>query len=133
VAAAVEDPDALRAAVAEHRPDVAVVDVRMPPGSPTRACGRPSRSAAITPRSASWRIFFDHLIRDNLDIGRPDQVSLIFDRKIIRKGKHATPGRFRTRVITDGVTPSLRRLRVHGLIQRIPHSFRYQVTTPGIR
>jgi len=43
----------------------------------------------------------------NLDIGRPDQVGLIFDRKIVRKGPRATPGRFRTRVITDGVTPSL--------------------------
>jgi DNA-binding NarL/FixJ family response regulator len=32
VAAAVGDAEALRAAVAEHRPDVAVVDVRMPPG-----------------------------------------------------------------------------------------------------
>jgi hypothetical protein len=53
------------------------------------------------------RIFSGQLIRDNLDIGRPDRVSLIFDRRIIRKGKHATPGRFRTRVITDGVTPSL--------------------------
>jgi hypothetical protein len=53
------------------------------------------------------RIFFDQLIRDNLDIGRPDRVSLIFDRKIVRKGKRATPGRFRTRVITDGVVPSL--------------------------
>jgi len=53
------------------------------------------------------RIFFDQLIRDNLDIGRPDRVSLIFDRRIIRKGKRATPGRFRTRVITEGVTPSL--------------------------
>jgi hypothetical protein len=53
------------------------------------------------------RVFFDQLIRDNLDLGRPDRVSLIFDRKIIRKGKRATPGRFRTRVITDGVTPSL--------------------------
>ena len=53
------------------------------------------------------RIFFDQLIRDNLDLGRPDRVSLIFDRKIIRKGKRATPGRFRTRVITNGVTPSL--------------------------
>ena len=53
------------------------------------------------------RIFFDQLIRDNLDLGRPDRVSLIFDRRIIRKGKRATPGRFRTRVITDGVTPSL--------------------------
>ena len=53
------------------------------------------------------RIFFDQLIRDNLDIGRPDRVSLIFDRRIVRKGKRATPGRFRTRVITEGVTPSL--------------------------
>jgi hypothetical protein len=53
------------------------------------------------------RIFFDQVIRDNLDLGRPDRVSLIFDRKIIRKGPRATPGRFRTRVITDGVTPSL--------------------------
>jgi DNA-binding NarL/FixJ family response regulator len=32
IAAAVGDADALRAAVTEHRPDVAVVDVRMPPG-----------------------------------------------------------------------------------------------------
>ena len=55
----------------------------------------------------SGRIFFDQLIRDNLDLGRPDRVSLIFGRKIIRKGRRATPGRFRTRVITDGVTPSL--------------------------
>jgi DNA-binding NarL/FixJ family response regulator len=32
VVAAVGDAEALRAAVAEHRPDAAVVDVRMPPG-----------------------------------------------------------------------------------------------------
>jgi DNA-binding NarL/FixJ family response regulator len=32
VVAAVGDADALRAALAEHRPDVVVVDVRMPPG-----------------------------------------------------------------------------------------------------
>jgi len=53
------------------------------------------------------RIFFDQVIRDNLDLGRPDRVSLIFDRRIVAKGRRATPGRFRTRVITDGVTPSL--------------------------
>ena len=53
----------------------------------------------------SGRIFFDQVIRDNLDIGRPDQVGLIFDRRIIRKGPRATPGRFRTRVITEGVVP----------------------------
>ena len=55
----------------------------------------------------SGRVFFEQVIRDNLDIGRPEQVSLIFDRRIHRRGKQPTPGRFRTRVITAGVTPSL--------------------------
>jgi hypothetical protein len=32
---------------------------------------------------------------------------LIFDRKIINRRRRPAPGRFRTRVITDGVTPSL--------------------------
>jgi hypothetical protein len=31
-------------------------------------------------RPISGRVFFEHVIRDNLDAGRPDQVSLIFDR-----------------------------------------------------
>lgn len=55
----------------------------------------------------SGRIFFEHLIRDNLDLGRPDRVQLIFNRRIFRGRKHPTPSRFRTRVITQGVTPSL--------------------------
>jgi len=55
----------------------------------------------------SGRVFFEHVIRDNLDTGRPDQVSLIVDRRLKRRGPRATPGRFRTRVITNGVTPSL--------------------------
>jgi hypothetical protein len=58
-------------------------------------------------RPVSGRIFFEQVLHDNLDIGRPDQVSLVFDRRIIRKGRHKTPGRFRTRVITAGVVPSL--------------------------
>jgi hypothetical protein len=58
-------------------------------------------------KPVSGRIFFEQVIRDNLDIGRPDQVGLVFDRRIISKGPHRTPGRFRTRVITAGVTPSL--------------------------
>jgi hypothetical protein len=58
-------------------------------------------------RPVSGRIFFERVLHDNLDIGRPDQVSLIFDRRIIRTGRHRTPSRFRTRVITDGVVPSL--------------------------
>ena len=58
-------------------------------------------------RPVSGRIFFEQVIRDNLDIGRPDQVGLVFERRVISRGRHRTPGRFRTRVITDGVTPSL--------------------------
>ncbi len=61
----------------------------------------------VLDKPLSGRIFFDQAIHDNLDIGRPDQVGLIFDRRIVRRGPRATPGRFRTRVITDGVTPSL--------------------------
>jgi hypothetical protein len=53
------------------------------------------------------RIFFEHVIRDNLDIGRADQVGLIFGRRIHQGRNRATQRRFRTRVITDGVTPSL--------------------------
>jgi hypothetical protein len=55
----------------------------------------------------SGRIFFEQVLHDNLDAGRPDRVGLVFDRRIVRKGPRATPGRFRTRVITTGVTPSL--------------------------
>ncbi|MBO0882874.1 MAG: hypothetical protein J2P17_21570 [Mycobacterium sp.] len=58
-------------------------------------------------KPVAGRVFFEQVIRDNLDIGRPDQVALIFDRRLTRRGKNATPGRFRTRVITEGVTPSL--------------------------
>jgi hypothetical protein len=61
----------------------------------------------VLDQPVTGRIFFEEVIRENLDIGRPDQVQLIFERKIVRKGPHATPGRFRTRVITDGVYPSL--------------------------
>jgi hypothetical protein len=53
------------------------------------------------------RIFFEQVLHDNLDIGRPDQISLVFGRRILAGRKRKTPGRFRTRVITNGVTPSL--------------------------
>ena len=49
------------------------------------------------------RVFFEEVIRENLDLGRPDQVQLIFGRQVNRR----TPGRFRTRVLTTGVIPSL--------------------------
>ena len=57
----------------------------------------------VLDRPQTGRVFFEEVIRENLDIGRPDQVQLIFDRRVNRR----TPGRFRTRVLTDGVIPSL--------------------------
>ncbi|RKT47015.1 hypothetical protein [Thiocapsa rosea] len=160
-------------------------------------------------RPLSGRHLFEEVIRENLDLGRPEKVSLIFSRRITKR----TPGSFHTRVITQGVTPSLhvsykaskikqyfkepqvvggqraprlhlddprvlalftalclfltlpegfrharmrtwmaealglplaayspgrmtydlRRLRLHGLIERIPHSHSYRVTDAGLR
>ena len=57
----------------------------------------------VLDRPQSGRIFFEQVIRENLDIGRPDQVQLIFERRV----RKDTPGRFRTRVLTAGVIPSL--------------------------
>jgi len=57
----------------------------------------------VLDRPVTGRQFFEQVIRENLDCGRPDHVQLIFDRRITRR----TPGSFRTRVITEGVTPSL--------------------------
>jgi hypothetical protein len=49
------------------------------------------------------RLLFEQVIRENLDLGRPEQVQLIFGRKVQRN----TPGLFRTRILTQDVTPSL--------------------------
>jgi hypothetical protein len=57
----------------------------------------------VLDRPLSGRVFFEEVIRENLDIGRPDQMQLIFNRRVTKR----TPGRFRTRVLTEGVTPSL--------------------------
>ena len=54
-------------------------------------------------RPVQGRVFFEEVIRENLDLGRPDRLQLIFDRRVTRR----TPSRYRTRVITNGVVPSL--------------------------
>jgi hypothetical protein len=48
-------------------------------------------------------MWFEGVIRDHLDVGRPHQIALIFNRPI----KRTTPGTFRTRVLTKGVDPTL--------------------------
>jgi hypothetical protein len=80
---------------------------------------RADRQAGYTPRLSVWQMeysltqvfdrpvhgreFFEEVIRENLDLGRPERVQLLFERKITR----STPGKFATRIVTQGVAPSL--------------------------
>jgi hypothetical protein len=64
------------------------------------------------PRRA--RAFFEALVADNLDLGRPDQVKLIFDRCIQRN----TPGTFATKVVTRGVEVAVNVFYQHSRIKQ---------------
>lgn len=54
-------------------------------------------------RPQAGRMWFEGIIRDHLDIGRPEQIKIFFN-KLIPRFK---PGKFRTRVIAKGVDPTL--------------------------
>ncbi len=57
----------------------------------------------VLDRPVHGRLFFEQVIGENLDLGRPEEIQLIFNRRIPRN----TRARFRTRVVTRDVTPSL--------------------------
>ena len=61
-----------------------------------------SRTQVFT-RPVRGREFFEQVIRENLDLGRPDRVQLIFGRQVRRN----TPSPFRTQVLQSGVQPTL--------------------------
>src|SRR5882757_6800685 len=75
---------------AGYRYDLSVLQVEL---STTQVLDRPVHG----------RLFFEHVIRENLDLGRPEEIKLIFNRRIPRN----TRARFCTRVVTREVTPSL--------------------------
>ena len=54
VVARAGDADDLVRKVLAHKPDVAIVDVQMPPITPTTACWPPARSACRQPDPACW-------------------------------------------------------------------------------
>src|SRR5712692_10361718 len=54
-------------------------------------------------RPVCGREFFEQVICENLDLGRPDRVQLIFGRRVYRN----TPSQFRTQVVQTGVQPTL--------------------------
>jgi len=59
----------------------------------------------VLDRPVHGRLFFEQVIRENLDLGRPEEIKLIFNRRIPRR-RHARE-RFCTRIVTHDVTPSL--------------------------
>lgn len=70
------------------------------------------------PRHA--RGFFEALVTDNLDMGRPDQIELIFSgRPGARRGrKPATPPTFKTKVVTRGVDVTINAFYKHSRLKQ---------------
>jgi hypothetical protein len=72
-----------------------------------------SRTHIFT-RPMRGREFFEQVIRENLDLGRPDRVQLVFGRRVQRN----TPSRFITRVIQAGVQPNLYLTYKHSMVKQ---------------
>jgi hypothetical protein len=58
---------------------------------------------AIFERPRDGRAWFDAAIREHLDVGHPEKVALVFDRRVTSR----TPGAFSTKVVTPGVDPHI--------------------------
>jgi hypothetical protein len=54
-------------------------------------------------RPLSGRQFFDEVLRENLDLGRPDRIQILFGHRVDKR----TPSTFRTRVVQHGTIPKL--------------------------
>jgi hypothetical protein len=65
-------------------------------------------------RPASGRAWFEQLLRDQLTLGRPDQVSVVFGRKLSRR----TPGRFHTKILQRGVEPQIQAHYKHSKVKQ---------------
>ena len=55
-------------------------------------------------RPAYGRRFFEEVIREHVDLGRPEYVQLVFGRRVTKR----TPGLFRTRLMNYGTIPTFR-------------------------
>jgi hypothetical protein len=61
----------------------------------------------VLDRPALGRTFFADVARESLGLGGHAEIGFLFDRHIIRRGKHPTPGRFRTDIQLQGVDPRI--------------------------
>jgi hypothetical protein len=68
-------------------------------------------------RPLSGRAWFERTLPDQLTLGRPDQVAVVFGRRVNRK----TPGRFHTRVINSGVQAAI---QVHYRASKVKQYFK---------
>ena len=62
---------------------------------------------AVFDRPQAGRAWFEAAIRDQLSLGRPDRVRIVFARRLHLQGNQPTRGRFATQVITRGVYPRI--------------------------
>ncbi len=72
-----------------------------------------SRTQVFQDPEQGWALV-EALIRDNLDLSRPDRVSLIFERKVTK----ATPSEFHTRVLREGIQPIIRIRYKHSALKQ---------------
>ena len=74
----------------------------------------------VVERPVHGRIFFEEVLRENLDLGRPDNMQLIFEHRVTKR----TPGSFRTRSCPRGcdpVTPRGLQIEPHqAVLQGVP-------------
>jgi hypothetical protein len=76
-----------------------------------------SRTIVFTqPRHA--RGFFDALVTDNLNLGRPDTMEIIFNRQVRTGPQRATQGEFKTKVITRGTEVTVNAFYKHSRIKQ---------------
>jgi hypothetical protein len=72
----------------------------------------PERQVAFD-RPRAGRAWFEQTIRDQLDLGQPGKVQIVFARKITG----TTPGVFQTKVITRGVQPVIQAHYKHSKVK----------------
>ncbi len=82
-------------------------------------CARSRCPHADLRRNRHARTFAQSLVRDNLEIGRPDEVPLIFRGKIERRGRPPeTPPTFKTKIVTRGVDVAVSLFYKHSRIKQ---------------
>ena len=71
----------------------------------------------MSDRPEAGRAWFERTLPDQLTLGRPDQVAIVFGRRVNRR----TPGRFHTKIFNQGVEPAI---QVHYRASKVKQYFK---------